>query len=140
MGNGNFKDSGDIQTLFHLLGQNQGPKLDQKQVNKLCEEVLINFKTIYNDEKCFLAFDSICKNTYKFGILQIFEDEGIDLNEMPQYKDDEALWCTFLTTIALLLKNEDEYMSANYRTEIKKVVTALNDLDKALKLRLDLYN
>ncbi|WP_339030965.1 hypothetical protein [Spiroplasma endosymbiont of Cantharis nigra] len=49
-----------MNTLFHLLGNNQQLELTNRQINELYIKVLTNFKEIYVDLKIVILFDKEC--------------------------------------------------------------------------------
>ncbi|WP_338984283.1 hypothetical protein [Spiroplasma endosymbiont of Diplazon laetatorius] len=135
-----FDDNVNMKTLFHLLGDNQRPELTNKEINDLCLKVLVNFNSIYSDQKIIELFDSICIKKYKFKLETILSDSDIDLNEMEQYSENQVIWVEFLTLCAMLIATNDNYLQATYKDEIKEIDKSTRVLDKVLRLRLDLYN
>ncbi|AUM62669.1 hypothetical protein [Spiroplasma monobiae] len=135
-----FDDGVNMKTLFHLLGDNQRPEVTNKEINDMCLKVLMNFNKMYEDQKIIDLFDQFCIKKYKFKLETILNDSNIDLNEMEQYIENEAIWVELLTQISILIDIQDEYMQANYRENIKEIDKNIRVLDKVLRLRLDLYN
>ncbi|QHX36678.1 hypothetical protein [Spiroplasma sp. BIUS-1] len=135
-----FDDGVNMNTLFHLLGDNQRPEVTNKEINDMCLKVLSNFNNIYSDQKIVDLFDLFCIKKYKFKLDVILRDSDIDLNEMEQYSENQAIWVELLTLVSMLISIQDDYLQANFREKIREIENNIRVLDKALRLRLDLYN
>ncbi|WP_339033292.1 hypothetical protein [Spiroplasma endosymbiont of Cantharis rufa] len=133
-------DNVKMNTLFHLLGNNQQPELKNRQINELCIKVLINFKEIYADLKIVSLFDKECLKRYKFNLNRLFNDCQIDLDEMQQYSENQYIWVEFLTLVSMLRTLENDYFQANFFNEINEINENIVVPDKTLRLRLNLFH
>ncbi|ALD66428.1 hypothetical protein [Spiroplasma cantharicola] len=133
-------DNVNMNTLFHLLGNNQRNEITNKEINELCIKVLSNFNLIYSDLKIINLFDKECLKKYKCDFKKILENEQINLKEMNQYSENPSIWVEFLTTISMLLNIQDNYLQTIFTEQIKEIKTNIKILDKSLRLRLNLYH
>ncbi|AHI52904.1 hypothetical protein [Spiroplasma culicicola] len=139
MTNDNFDNNVDMQTLFHLLGDQKEQTLSNTQINKTCEEILMTFHTLFNNQECKAIMDQICIAKYKMNLNQVLESSDINIAEMQQYSENDALWVEFLTLIYLIVAPNQDKLGIYLSREVSSLIKNIKKLDKALRLKLNLY-
>ncbi|QBQ07701.1 hypothetical protein SGLAD_v1c05020 [Spiroplasma gladiatoris] len=130
----------EMKTLFHLLGENKTETLSKSKINEICINILNDFKTILIDPKIALKINALCLQLYKIEFKQVLIDANIDLDEIEQYSDNQAVWVELLTIIFLAINNLYENKELlEYENVAKNIIKNIKLLDKSLKLRINLY-